>query len=113
MTIKTTPRSKKNAFIHHGGAIAPRSRTTPSLSAKMKFFVLVAAAASRLASAQSANDDIRPGDSLQEIVVTPEKRNSTIQDTPISLTAITGEQLQAQGVIAEVLGISMRSSGPG
>jgi outer membrane receptor protein involved in Fe transport len=52
-------------------------------------------------------------------VVTAEKRNSTIQDTPISLTAITGEQLQAQGisdmkgVIAEVPGISMRSSGPG
>ena len=119
VTIKTTPRSKKNAVIHHDGAIAPRSRTTPSLSAKMNFFVLVAAAASRLASAQSTNGDIRPGDSLQEIVVTAEKRNSTIQDTPISLTAITGEQLQAQGisdmkgVIAEVPGISMRSSGPG
>ena len=56
---------------------------------------------------------------LQEIVVTAEKHNSTIQETPISISAISGEQLQAQGisdvkgVIAEVPGISIRSAGPG
>jgi outer membrane receptor protein involved in Fe transport len=60
-----------------------------------------------------------PSDTLTEVIVTAEKRNSTVQDTPISVTAITGDQLQAQGVsdmkgvIAEVPGISMRTSGPG
>ena len=56
---------------------------------------------------------------LQEIVVTAEKRESTVLSTPISLTAVTGAQLEAQGInglngiVAEVPGISMRTSGPG
>ena len=58
-------------------------------------------------------------DGLQEIVVTAEKRDSTVQKTPFSITAVSGEQLQSQGlssmedVAQETPGISMRSSGPG
>ena len=56
---------------------------------------------------------------LQEIVVTAEKRESTVQKTPISITAISGAELQAQGttdfqsVAQEVPGISFKTSGPG
>ena len=56
---------------------------------------------------------------LAEIVVTAEKYNSTIQNTPISLSAVTGEQLAAAGIATVedvahfVPGLSMRSSGPG
>jgi len=56
---------------------------------------------------------------VQEIIVTAEKRTSTVQATPISITALTGDQLQAQGitslesVVQDVPGISMRSAGPG
>ena len=56
---------------------------------------------------------------LQEIVVTAEKRESTVQKTPISMTAISGSDLQAQGlsdmqsVAQEVPGISFKTSGPG
>jgi iron complex outermembrane recepter protein len=58
-------------------------------------------------------------DSLQEIVVTAEKRESTVQKTPISITAIGGAELQAQGlsdfasVAQEVPGVSFKTSGPG
>jgi iron complex outermembrane recepter protein len=58
-------------------------------------------------------------DALAEIVVTAEKRVSTVQDTPMSITAVSGDQLQAQGVSGiagiaqEVPGISMRTAGPG
>src|ERR1700735_695751 len=58
-------------------------------------------------------------DQLQEIVVTAEKRESTVQTTPISITALSGEDLQDRGitdissVVQSVPGVSMRTSGPG
>jgi iron complex outermembrane recepter protein len=65
-----------------------------------------------------------PGDAgaspeLQEIVITAEKRESTVQKTPISITAISGVELQAQGltdmtaVAQQVPGVSFKTSGPG
>jgi outer membrane receptor protein involved in Fe transport len=59
------------------------------------------------------------GQGLEEIIVTAEKRSSTVQKTPISLTVFSGAELQAQGlssllsVAQEVPGISFKSSGPG
>jgi outer membrane receptor protein involved in Fe transport len=55
---------------------------------------------------------------LEEITVTAEKYNSTIQNTPISLSAMSGEQLDAAGITSvealarEVPGLSVRSAGP-
>jgi iron complex outermembrane recepter protein len=56
---------------------------------------------------------------LQEVVVTAEKRSSTVQDTPISITAITGQDIEARGVsdfttlAQSIPGISMKASGAG
>jgi outer membrane receptor protein involved in Fe transport len=68
----------------------------------------------------SRADDASAADAqLQEVVVTAEKRNSTVQSIPMSISAVTGDELQAQGissvagVAAEIPGISMRTSGPG
>jgi outer membrane receptor protein involved in Fe transport len=58
-------------------------------------------------------------DELTEIVVTAEKRSSTVQDTPISMTAMSGDVMQQigitnlNGVIESVPGISVRTAGPG
>lgn len=56
---------------------------------------------------------------LAEIVVTAQKYASTIQNTPFSISALSGEQLAAAGISSvedltrEVPGLSMRSAGPG
>lgn len=60
-----------------------------------------------------------PEPELQEVVITAEKRESTVQKTPISMTAISGADLAAAGnatieaVAEETPGVAIRSSGPG
>lgn len=56
---------------------------------------------------------------LAEVVVTAEKRTSTVQATPLSITALSQDTLQKQGlaniagIAAATPGISLRTSGPG
>jgi outer membrane receptor for ferrienterochelin and colicin len=55
---------------------------------------------------------------LDEVVVTAQKRTSTVQDTPISMVAVTGADLQARGItsfanLAQATpGVSLKSEGP-
>jgi iron complex outermembrane receptor protein len=61
----------------------------------------------------------QPAGVVEEVVVTAEKRESTVQKTPISITAISGADLQSQGttdlvsVAQQVPGVSFKTSGPG
>ena len=78
-----------------------------------------------MASADTGASPSRPADdrsgtvALEEIVVTAEKRNGSVQDTPISLTALSGADLQAEGVAdisnaaREIPGVAQTSNGPG
>ncbi len=56
---------------------------------------------------------------LEEIVVSAEKRESTVQRTPISITAISGAELQQRGISSllqvaqETPGVSFKTAGPG
>jgi iron complex outermembrane recepter protein len=73
-------------------------------------------APARALAAAAADATVDTG--LEEITVTAEKYKSTIQNTPISLSAVTGEQLDAEGITSvealarEVPGLSVRSAGP-
>jgi iron complex outermembrane recepter protein len=72
------------------------------------------AGASQLATAADADEG-----GVTEVVVTAQRFKSTVQDTPISVTAVTGDQLNAAGITSveelahDVPGLSMRSAGPG
>ncbi|HTV96012.1 MAG TPA: hypothetical protein VME42_08405, partial [Steroidobacteraceae bacterium] len=57
--------------------------------------VLISAGANAQQTATTAE---ARGDSLQEIIVTATKRESTVETTPISITAITGQELQDRGI---------------
>jgi iron complex outermembrane receptor protein len=56
---------------------------------------------------------------LEEIVVTAEKRESTVQATPISISAVSSDELVTENVVSvedlagAVPGVSMRTAGPG
>jgi outer membrane receptor protein involved in Fe transport len=56
---------------------------------------------------------------LDEVIVTAQKRISTVQTTPISITAVSGEDLQARGITnfttlaQSTPGVSLKSEGPG
>jgi outer membrane receptor protein involved in Fe transport len=66
-----------------------------------------------------ADNSAASGDVLQEVVISATKRESTVQDTPISVTAITAQDIADRGVVdfdtlaQSVPGMSMRTSGAG
>jgi outer membrane receptor protein involved in Fe transport len=70
--------------------------------------------AAQIAAAVDADDT-----GLAEVVVTAQRFASTVQNTPISLSAVTGAQLDAAGITSvealahEIPGLSMRTAGPG
>src|ERR1700683_5776567 len=73
----------------------------------------------RAADAESGTTTPAEGAVLEEITVTAEKRASTVQDTPISITAVSGGDLAERGIVdfaplaGQHPGISMRENGPG
>jgi len=91
---------------------------------RKSLLLLMALSAAGAASADpaagvTADRTVNRNDELEEIVVTAEKRASTVQETPISMTAMSGDLMQQvgisniNGVIQAVPGISVRTAGPG
>jgi iron complex outermembrane receptor protein len=96
-----------------------REKTLVRAAAILSTWIFGAALAGEAFAQQAAVPVEGKGDQLEEVVVTAQKRESTVETTPISITAITGADLQDRGitdiesVVQSVPGVSMRTSGPG
>jgi iron complex outermembrane recepter protein len=81
--------------------------------------LLCAAQFAAASDATVAAADTADTSGLEEVTVTAERYKSTIQDTPISISALSGDQLAAAGltriqdIAHEIPGLSTRSAGPG
>ena len=100
---------------------ASRSRGTPTRRLQAWSSLLCAgllSAACLAATSQVAEVGTEAG-GLSEITITAEKYSSTIQETPISISALSGDELSEAGITSvedmakDVPGLSMRSAGPG
>jgi outer membrane receptor protein involved in Fe transport len=100
----------------------PLTRSSFTLANAAVIAVLLFGSSPVLAESSAATDsnaNASADTELAEVVVTAEKRESTVQKTPFSLTAVSGEELASRGIssvaglIADVPGISVRSAGPG
>jgi iron complex outermembrane receptor protein len=89
--------------------------TAPTISGFL--LALMSGGAAPAAPAGNAPGDNNTG--LEEIVVTAEKRESTVQATPIAMTALSAGDLTEQNItsiqdlVGAIPGISLRTAGPG
>jgi outer membrane receptor protein involved in Fe transport len=81
--------------------------------------LLVSVAAGPLARADEASATQPSASTLQEVIVTAQKREERLFDVPMAVTAITSEQLQRQQIVSlgdlqsKVPGLSLTSIEPG
>jgi iron complex outermembrane receptor protein len=91
MTILT------NAGLHSGPA-----RFTSATAATLAAFACVfglGATPAALAQQVSAAGSAQPSGALEEVVVTAERRGEQLQNTPIAITALTAEAMEARNLV--------------
>jgi outer membrane receptor protein involved in Fe transport len=95
-----------------------RRPAIPVLPCILAYSVILFGASPQSAAGENSAGS-KPDDALEEVIVTAEKREATIQSTPISITAFRGADLRQAGVsdlqsVAEqVPGVSFKTGGPG
>jgi hypothetical protein len=106
----------RNSPLYGGMLYGTLKKMTNHIVLSSLAIALTVLVSSRLAVAQTNKTT---SESIAEIVVTVKKYKSTVLDTPIGMSARSGDQLAAQGlttvsdVTHDVPGLTMRTAGPG
>jgi outer membrane receptor protein involved in Fe transport len=112
--IMTRSKHRKILRAMHREVPLPRRRRHILLATAVP---LASAIAACLGTAQA--EDTTPSGSLEEVVVTAQKRTESLQDVPISITALGTQQLEELHVanfddyIKYLPSVTMRTTGPG
>jgi outer membrane receptor protein involved in Fe transport len=99
--------------------MAARVRMSSPVRVAVALSLIAASTVCAPALAQTQTPQSQAVEPLQEIVVTAEKRAGTVQDTAISMTALSGEQMSQFGItsveqlMGVMPGISQKNAGPG
>ena len=87
-----------------------------NLKTHLTVLLCTAASLSAMKARAAENPDVETG--MQEVVISAEKRETTVQETPISISAVSGDDLQARGVASLAAlaqgtpGVSLKTEGP-
>ncbi len=113
---------KHQCLVGHQTVLGARHRLLPICAALSVLpaaaFAQTAAAPVAAASAPAAASTPTSSDVI-EVVVTAERRGSTVQKTPISMTAVSGAELKEQGItdvtdlMRDIPGVSAKAGGSG
>jgi iron complex outermembrane recepter protein len=100
---------------HNVGTVTDNSKHQSLLSRVLGLFAVCSVAA--LSPGHTCAQEATTSDTLQEVVVTAERRSTDIQTTPVSVTAISGSDLQDKHINVigdletQVPGLSVTNSG--
>jgi iron complex outermembrane recepter protein len=100
------------------GILASVVTTALALPAVVAAETPAPAAADASATSPATTGDASNSDQLAEVVITATKRVSTVQQTPISISAVSGEELQSRGIESLAVlaqgtpGVSLKTEGP-
>jgi len=125
-SLKGDPFMKKLWCAAHAAAFLAKSTLPALLGASMLGAALLSGPAmadpdpaAGPATPAATGAAARGGGELEEIIVTAEKRESTVQATPIAMTALSAGDLLQQNVtsiqdlVGTLPGLSLRTAGPG
>ena len=113
--------NNKSRAANSAAVMSPNALLTSLSAALLAAAMLSGSAIADPAAAGPAAPGEAPakGGELEEIIVTAEKRESTVQATPIAMTALSSSDLAQENIISiqdlvgAVPGISLRTAGPG
>jgi iron complex outermembrane recepter protein len=107
------PRAHSVSVVGYDGRTTRSWLISSTVAALLPLLALYAPHRAMAAAVEGSDNE------LQEVVVSAEKRSETVQEAPLSITAISGLDLEAKSLntvedlVQQVPGVAIRTAGPG